>query len=59
MRTLALVFCLCILGLAMLLNIFVSNRRYGREARSSVVAGIINILMIISVIYLYNSGDSA
>lgn len=57
MRTVALVYCLGILLLAMVVNIAISNRR--GEARSSVVAAILNIFMIISVIYLYNSGDSA
>lgn len=58
MRIVALVFLLGILFLAMLVNIVKSSRTVS-DARSSIVAGILNVLMIISVIYLYNSGDSA
>lgn len=58
MRIVALVFLLGILFLAMLVNIVKSSRTVS-DARSSIVAGILNVLMIIFVIYLYNSGDSA
>lgn len=57
MRTLALTYCMIILLLAMILNIALSSRR--GQARSSAVAAILNVFMIVSVIYLYNSGDSA
>ncbi len=58
MRTVALIYIMMILILAMVVNI-AKRARTVSDARSSVVAAILNILMIISVIYLYNSGDSA
>lgn len=55
MKTLALVYCLTILGLAMLVNI-IKRSRTVQDARSSVISAILNLLMIGAVIYLY-AGD--
>lgn len=55
MRTLALVFLLTVFSLALLVNILKGARTVS-DSRSSIVAGALSILMMLSAIYLYNTG---
>jgi hypothetical protein len=58
MRTLALVFLLTVFSLALLINILKGARTVS-DSRSSIVAGALSILMMLSAIYLYNTGDAS
>lgn len=58
MRTLALVFLLTVFSLALLVNILKGARTVS-DSRSSIVAGALSILMMLSAIYLYNTGDAS
>lgn len=55
MRTLALVFLLTVFSLALLVNILKGARTVS-DSRSSIVAGALSILMMLSAIYLYSTG---